>query len=100
MPFVKLTRAFPFRGVTYPVGSEIEVPEATADRMVASRPPFGVVIHELELEALTEPSAPEFTSGALELLEDNGLLSDEYGGDAAGKVTKADVREWLEARDS
>jgi hypothetical protein len=100
MPFVKLSRAFPFGGVTYPVGAEIEVPDATADRMVASRPPFGVVIDDAELEALTEPSAPEFTSGALELLEENGLLSDEYAGDAEGKVTKADVREWLETRDS
>ena len=100
MPIVKLSRAFPFGGVTYPVGSEVEVPDATADRMVASRPPFGVVIDDAELEALTEPSAPEFTSGALELLEEAGLADADYTGDVLGKVTKADVRAWLEARDS
>jgi len=99
MVFVKVTRTFPFRGTTYGVGSEIEVPEGTAARMEASRPPFGKIIEE-DLEELTapdEPSAPEFTAGALSLLQENGLSTEDWPHPEMGKVTKADVREWLEA---
>jgi len=65
--------------------------------MLAARPPFGVVIDEAEIEALTAPAVPDFTSGAVALLEENGLTREDYRGGAEGKVTKADVRAWLES---
>jgi hypothetical protein len=100
MPFVKVTRTFPWRGTTYGVGSEIEVPESTAQRMAEARPPFGVIIDTDELEEMTAPAPAEreFTAGALELLAEHEVEPDDYAGEpATGKVTKADVRAWIEA---
>jgi hypothetical protein len=105
MVFVKVTRTFPFRGTTYGVGSEIEVPEGTAARMEAARPPFGKIIEE-DLEELTapdEPGAPEFTAGALSLLDENGLnalrgVKGVHMGaeEKPDTVTLDDVRKWCD----
>lgn len=55
MPLMKITRAFPFRGVTYEVGASADFPPVTCERMESARPPFGVRVEDEELETLTAP---------------------------------------------
>lgn len=108
MPYVRILRAYPWRGHIYRVGASFEVPQAQAERMAAALPPFAEIIPDEKLDELTQPDPPEstpalgetvltFTAGATELLSESGIGEDDYTGDSDdGRVTKGHVRDWLE----
>jgi hypothetical protein len=85
MPLMKITRNFPYLGVTYPVGASADFPEATCQRMESARPPYGLRISDGELEALTAPHAGFDGMTKTELV----AYADEHGIEVSSSWTKA-----------